>query len=407
MALVQTDPLSDNFPSRSTTIYLDHAATTPLDPRVEAAMQPFGSDKFGNPSSMYLLARESRRSIDAARDLVADLLGARNTEILFTSGGSESDNAAMKGVAFAHHGRGHIVTTQIEHHAVLRSAEFLETLGCRVTYLQTDEFGRVGPDDVARAIQPDTILVSVMLANNEIGTIEPISEISTVTRARRVPLHVDAVQAAGFLDLDVDRLGADLLSLSGHKFNGPKGVGILYIRRGTNCWPLLHGGGQERGRRAGTENVAGIVGFSEALRFAAEERSERVGRVTALRDRVIRGILEKIPNTLLTGHPIDRLPNLASFCFAEISGESLLLALDSRGIMVSTGSACTSGSLEPSHVLLAIHVPNDFVPGSLRVSMGYRNTDEEIERFLGTLPSVIQRLREEFQPSAERSASFP
>ncbi len=375
-------------------IYLDHAATTPLDPRVAEAMLPFWTETYGNPSSIYRAARDSRRSLDAARDSVAELLGAKNTEVIFTSGGSESDNAAIKGVAFAHRGSGHVITTRIEHHAVLNSVEFLEKIGYRATYLPTDEFGRVDPDAVGRAIEADTILVSVMLANNEIGTIEPISDIARVTRARRIPLHVDAVQAGGFLELDVDRLGVDLLSLSGHKFHGPKGTGVLYLRRGTSCWPLIHGGGQERGRRAGTENVAGIVGFAEAFRLAREELNERVRHVTSLRDRIIRGILDHIPDAYLTGHSVDRLPNLASFCFAGVSGESLLLALDLRGIMVSTGSACTSGSLDPSHVLLALNLPVELTQGSLRISLGHRNTGEEVDRLLATLPPVIKSLRE-------------
>jgi cysteine desulfurase len=375
-------------------IYLDHAATTPVDPRVAAVMAPYWSETYGNPSSIYRLARESRRAVDEARDTVAELLGARNTEFLFTSGGSESDNAAIKGVAFAPGLRGHIVTTRIEHHAVLHACEFLEKLGMRVTYLSTDEHGRVDPDAVGRAIESDTVLVSVMFANNEIGTIEPIAEIARVTRRKKVPLHVDGVQAAGYLDLDVDRLDIDLLSLSGHKFYGPKGAGVLYIRRGTVCWPLIHGGGQERGRRAGTENVAGIVGLAEAFRLAVAERSERARQVLALRDRAIAGMRELVPNTYLTGHPQDRLPNLASFCFAGVSGESLLLALDQRGIMVSTGSACTSGSLDPSHVLTALNLPDELANGSLRLSFGNENSGADVDKVIAILPPLIRRLRD-------------
>jgi cysteine desulfurase len=393
MPSVQARSSASSARSTEPPIYLDHAATTPLEPRVVAAMQPFWSQLFGNPSSMYRSARESRRYLDSARDAVADALGAKNTEVIFTSGGTESDNAAIKGIAFARRG-GHIVTTRIEHHAVLHSVQFLEKLGYRVTYVTNDEFGRVDPTAVERAIEPDTVLVSVMLANNEIGTIQPISEIARVTRAKRVPLHVDAVQAAGYIDLDVDRLGVDLLSLSGHKFYGPKGTGALYIRRGTVCWPLLHGGGQERGRRAGTENVAGIVGFAEAFRLARTERDERVHRVTAMRNRIIAGVLQTIPGAHLTGHPVDRLPNLASFCFERISGESLLLALDQRGIMASSGSACTSGSLDPSHVLLALDLPAGLAQGSLRISLGQLNTNEEIDRLLASLPPIVETLRQ-------------
>ena len=394
MPVVQPQPMAKPVVNCNPAIYFDHAATTPIDPRVLEAMAPFWSEIYGNPSSIYRVARDSRRAVDEARDSVAERLGAKSSEIVFTASGSESDNAAIKGVAFAHGGRGHIITTQIEHHAVLRTCEFLEKTGHRVTYLSTDQYGRIDPDAVGRAIESDTMIVSVMLANNEIGTIEPISEIARVTAKKRVPLHVDAVQAAGYLPLEVDRRGIDLLSLSGHKFCGPKGTGVLYIRRGTPCWPLIHGGGQERGRRAGTENVAGIVGLAEALRLAQEEQSERVHRVTALRDRTIAGILTAIPDSYLTGHPRERLPNLASFCFAGVSGESLLLALDQRGIMVSTGSACTSGSLDPSHVLLALKLPVDLANGSLRISFGYENTAAEVEKVLTILPPLIRSLRD-------------
>lgn len=374
-------------------VYLDHASTTPLDRRVANTMAPYTSDVFGNPSSMYRVAREARRAVDAARDNVAQILGARTTEIEFTGSGTESDNAAIKGVAFAHRLRGHVVTTGIEHHAVLHTTEFLEKLGVAVTYVAPDAFGTIDPDAVARAIRDDTILVSVMYANNEIGTIQPIPDISQVTRARRIPLHVDAVQAAGALDLSVDRLGADLLSLSGHKFYGPKGTGALYIRRGTACWPLLHGGGQERGRRAGTENVAGIVGFSLALELSQQSQKTQNEAVSRLRDRIVDGVLRSIGGAHLTGHPTTRLPNSASFCFEGISGESLLLALDQRGIMVSTGSACTSGSLEPSHVLQAIGLPENLTRGSLRVTLGHANTDDDVDRFLRELVPIVDRLR--------------
>lgn len=377
-------------------IYFDHAATTPLDPIVLDAMMPYLAGTYGNPSSMYRIAREARHAVDDARDRVADLLGARSSEIVFTGSGSESDNLALKGVAFAHHrGPGHIITSQIEHHAILHTSEFLERLGFAVTYLPVDRNGMVEPDAVGRAIRSNTILVSIMYANNEVGTIEPISDIAKITRERRVPLHVDAVQAGGMLDLSVDHLGIDLLSLSGHKFYGPKGTGVLYIRRGTACWPLVHGGGQERGRRAGTENVAGIVGFARAFQIAQESRATRDRQIAELRDRVISGVLERISGTKLTGHPSSRLVNNASFCINGISGESLLLALDQHGIMASTGSACTSGSLEPSHVLLALGLSPDEARGSLRISLGKDNSVEEVDRFLDVLDGMVPRLRTE------------
>lgn len=373
-------------------LYLDHAATTPLDPRVRDAMLPFLDEVYGNPSSIYELAREARNALDRVRDQVAEVLGCRSAELVFTASGSESDNAAIKGVAFAR-GRGHLVTSAIEHHAVLKSVEFLEKLGWSATRLPVDRHGLVDPDAVGRAIREDTALVSIMYANNEIGTIQPIEEIARITRARGVPLHVDAVQAGGTLDLDVDRLGADLLTLSGHKFYGPKGTGLLYVRRGTLWWPMIHGGGQERGRRAGTENVAGIVGFATALALAQSERPTLIPRLERLRDRVITGILGQIPGAQLTGHPIRRLPGLASFCIDGLSGEDLLLALDSEGVMASTGSACTSGSLEPSHVVLALGIPPALAGGTLRISLGKHNTGAEIDRFLALLSNVVQRLR--------------
>lgn len=375
-------------------IYFDHAATTPLDPRVFEAMRPYLGENFGNPSSMYRHARLARRGLDDARAEVAEILGARPAEVIFTGSGSESDNFALKGVAFAHQGQGgHIITSRIEHHAVLHTVEFLERLGYRVTALPVDQHGLVDPDAVGRAMQPDTILVSIMIANNEIGTIEPIEEIARIARARKVPVHADAVQAAGARDLSVDRLGVDLLSLAGHKFYGPKGTGVLYIRRGTVCWPLIHGGGQERGRRAGTENVAGIVGLATALRLAQDERDARNRHSARLRDRIIDGVLRTIPDARLTGHPTQRLSNNASFCFPGVSGESLLLALDQHEIMASTGSACTSGSLEPSHVLIALGLPADLAAGSLRVTLGKDNTDAEVDEFLRLLPDLIARLR--------------
>lgn len=377
---------------RTTPTYFDHAATTPLDPRVFDAMLPYLGDVFGNPSSLYQGAREARRAVDRARDQVAEVLGCRSAEIVFTAGGTESDNAAVKGIALTRP-RGHIVTSSIEHHAVLGSAHFLAKLGYRVTELPVDWNGVLDPDAVGRSMDEDTALVSVMYANNEVGTIEPIEEIGRIARSRGVPFHVDAVQAAGALELDVDRLGVDLLSLSGHKFYGPKGSGALYVRRGTTWWPSLHGGNQERGRRAGTENVAGIVGFATALVLAQAERERNNRRLQAMRDRVVAGVLTSTRGARLTGHPEHRLPNLASFCVAGVSGEDLLLALDSHGIMASTGSACTSGSLEPSHVLLALGLPPALAGGSLRISLGRQNTDDEIDRFIALLPGLVERLR--------------
>jgi len=372
-------------------IYFDHAATTPLDPRVRAAIEPYLDVVYGNPSSVYRLARTARAALDTARDKVAEVLGARSAEIVFTSGGTESDNAAIKGVAFSRPGS-HIITTQIEHHAVLHSAQFIERLGYAVTYLPVDRHGTVDPEDVARAIRPETSLISVMHANNEIGTIQPIGEIARIARARKVLLHVDAVQSAGALNVDVDALGVDLLSISGHKLYGPKGSGLLYVRRGTVCWPFLHGGGQERGRRAGTENLAAIVGLAEALQLAQRERSERNGIARSLRDALIRGVRQVWPAAQLTGHPEHRLPNHASFVLPGVDGESLLLALDQRGIMASSGSACTSGSLEPSHVLLALGLPTDLCRGSLRLTVGHHNVAADVEQFLAVLPEVRDRV---------------
>ena len=374
--------------------YLDHAATTPVDPRVAAAMEPYLSKRYGNPSSMYRLAREARQAIDAARDTTAGLLAARTAEVIFTGSGSESDNFALKGVALSQRERGrHIITSQVEHHAVLHTTDFLAKLGFDVTCLPVDQTGTVDPDAVGRALRDDTILISIMYANNEVGTIQPMEEIGKIARAHRVPFHVDAVQAGGSLDLSVDRLGVDLLSLSGHKFYGPKGTGMLYIRRGTTCWPLIHGGGQERGRRAGTENVAGIVGFASALALAQAERDANNRHTRRLRDRLISRLTATIPGIRLTGHPERRLPNNASFVIDGVSGESLLLALDRQNIWASTGSACTSGSLEPSHVLLAMGLPPRLAAGSLRLTLGKDNTDADVDRVLAILPTLVEQLR--------------
>ncbi len=374
-------------------IYLDHAATTPLDRSVLAEMEPYLCEVFGNPSSIYQSAREARRALDEARDTVADILNARAREIVFTSCGSESDNLAIKGVAFANRSRGnHIITSQIEHHAVLHSCQYLEKFGFRVSYLPVDRNGLVDLELLKQEIGDETILVTIMYANNEIGTIQPIEEIAQICKERRVYFHTDAVQAAGALDLDVKRLGVDMLSLSGHKFYGPKGIGALFVRRGVQYWPQQHGGTQERNRRAGTENVPGIVGFAAALRAAYENFDQINGHSALLRDRLIEGILSRVDNAVLSGHPTSRLSNNASFCFENIEGESILLALDQRGVMASSGSACTSASLEPSHVLMALGLPAHFAHGSLRLTVGKDNTMEEVERVLVELPSIIEKL---------------
>ena len=378
----------------SSLIYLDHAATTPLDRSVLAEMEPYLCEVFGNPSSIYQSAREARRALDEARDTVADILNARAREIVFTSCGSESDNLAIKGVAFANRSRGnHIITSQIEHHAVLHSCQYLEKFGFRVSYLPVDRNGLVDLELLKQEIGDETILVTIMYANNEIGTIQPIEEIAQICKERRVYFHTDAVQAAGALDLDVKRLGVDMLSLAGHKFYGPKGIGALFVRRGVQYWPQQHGGTQERNRRAGTENVAGIVGFAAALRAAYENFDQINGHSALLRDRLIEGILSQVDNAVLSGHPTSRLSNNASFCFENIEGESILLALDQRGIMASSGSACTSASLEPSHVLMALGLPTHFAHGSLRLTVGKDNTMDEVERVLVELPSIIEKLR--------------
>jgi cysteine desulfurase len=375
------------------TIYLDHAATTALDRRVLDAMIPYFTTEFGNASSIYLLGRRAMQAIDSAREEVAEVLNCRPTEIIFTGGGSESDNLALKGLAFAAQKKGrHLLTTPIEHHAVLHTCRYLERFGFESTYLPVDSYGRVDPDEVARALTDQTLLVSVMYANNEVGTIEPIAEIGRVCRARKVLFHVDAVQAGGALPLDVAALNVDLMSLSAHKFYGPKGVGILYVRQGVRLLPQLQGGSQERGKRAGTENVAGIVGAAAALRLAYEELPVVEPRVRALRDRLIAGVLQ-IPGSELTGHPAERLANNASFVFAGLEGESILLGLDLLGIAASTGSACTSGSVDPSHVLQALGFSSERARGSLRLTPGKETTTEDIATFLEALPAIIDRLR--------------
>jgi cysteine desulfurase len=376
-------------------IYLDHAATTAVRPEVVEAMLPYLTERAGNPSSVYAYGRDARRALDDAREEIAALLGARPTELLFTGGGTEADNAAIKGVAFAARARGksHVITSQIEHHAVLHTCEWLEQFGFTTTYLPVDRYGTVDPAAVEAAITEQTALISVMYANNEVGTIEPIAEIARLARAHKVPFHTDAVQAGGQLDLDVRRLGVDLLSLSAHKFYGPKGVGLLYVRSGTRWQPQQQGGAQERNRRAGTENTAGIAGMATALRLAYAELEHANARLVALRDRLIAGVLDRIPDVELTGHPTQRLPNSASFVFQHVEGESILLSLDVKEIYASSGSACTSGALEPSHVITALGYPPEGARGSLRLTLGRENTSDEIDRVLSELPAAIGALR--------------
>jgi cysteine desulfurase len=355
-------------------------------------MLPYFSERFGNPSSLYALAREAKEAVEEARERVAAAIGATPEEIYFTSGGTEADNWAIKGVALR--GKGdHIITSSIEHHAVLHTCRSLEKQGYRVTYLPVDEFGRVEPAAVEEAITDATVLVSVMAANNEIGTIQPVAEIGRIAHDHGVLFHTDAVQAIGAFPVDVDAMGADLLALSAHKFGGPKGIGALYIRRGTRIATFMDGGAQERGRRAGTENVPGIVGLGRAIELAVAGMPRNAPRLAAMRDRLIRGILEAIPDTRLNGHPTERLPNNVNVAFRYVEGESILLMLDALGVAASTGSACTSASLEPSHVLTSCGLPPEHAHGSLRLTLGHRNTEEDVEYILEVLPGVIERLR--------------
>ncbi len=376
------------------TVYMDHAATTPVRPEVARAMLPYFSERFGNPSSLYALAREAKEAVEEARRRVAAAIGARPEEIFFTSGGTEADNWAVKGVVAASRKKGdHIITSAIEHHAVLHPCRALEKQGYRVTYLPVDGYGRVDPERVGEAITNKTVLVSVMAANNEIGTIQPIAAIGRIAHDHGVPFHTDAVQAIGAYPVDVDAMGADLLAISAHKFGGPKGAGALYVRRGTRVGTFMDGGAQERGRRAGTENVPGIVGLGRAIDLAVGGMPQNPTRLAAMRDRLIRGILDGIPDTRLNGHPTERLANNANISFRYVEGESILLLLDALGVAASTGSACTSASLEPSHVLTACGLPPEHAHGSLRLTLGSRNTDEDVDYVLSVLPGVIERLR--------------
>jgi cysteine desulfurase len=379
-----------NTPGR---IYLDHAATTPVDPRVLEEMLPFFSENFGNPSSLYLRGRVALEAIERARTVIAELVCARPREILFTSGGTESDNLAIRGVAMSGRKR-HIITSAIEHHAVLHTCEQLaQRFDFDVTYVGVDAFGQIDPDDVALAIRADTALISIMYANNEVGTIQPIAEIGHIAHAKGIPFHTDAVQAGGALNLDVDALDVDFVSLSGHKFYGPKGIGILYARDGLNFLPTQTGGGQELNRRASTEFTAGIVGIARALEIARTELVAQHSTVSALRDRLLDEIPLRIDGAQVSGHRTRRLPNSASFTIDRVDGETLILGLDQAGIEASTGSACTSGSTEASHVLKAMGIADERAEGSLRLTLGRENTDSDIERVLAVLPVLVDTLR--------------
>lgn len=375
-------------------VYFDHSATTATAPEVASQMVEYMTNTFGNPSSVHAFGREAKKAVIHARKQVADLIGANPEEILFTSGGTEGDNMALRGIAEANKKRGnHIITTQIEHHAILHTCEALEKEGYRVTYLPVDEYARVNPQDVADAICDDTILISVMFANNEVGTIQPIAEIGKIAKEKGIYFHTDAVQAVGNYPIDVNEYGIDLLTISSHKFHGPKGIGALYIRKGVRIKPILFGGAQEKTLRPGTENTPGIVGLGKAAELAQAELTNKINRVQKLRDKLIAGITERIPEAKLNGHPTLRMPGNVNFSFRYIEGESLLLNLDIKGIAASSGSACTSGSLDPSHVLLAMGITHEIAHGSLRLSLGRENTEEDVDYCLEVLPEIVARLR--------------
>ena len=375
-------------------IYLDHAATTPTHPEVVKAMLPFFVDAFGNPSSIHSYGQEARGAVEEARIKVAELIGARSEEIIFTSGGTEADNYALKGAAFANEHKGnHIITTPIEHHAVLEVCKFLERSGFKITCLPVDKYGLVDPDDVKRVITDRTVLISVMHANNEVGTIEPVEEIGRIAREAGVYFHSDAVQTVGHIRVNVDELRVDLLSISGHKFYGPKGVGALYVRKGTKLVSLMHGGEHEKRRRAGTENVPGIVGLGKAAELAGQEIGKEAERLARLRDHLVGGLVEKIDHIRFNGHPTRRLPNNVNVSVDFVEGESMLLNLDLEGICASTGSACSSANLEPSHVLLALGLAPEQAHGSLRFTFGRENTEADAVRVLEVLPGIVARLR--------------
>ncbi|SDE59703.1 cysteine desulfurase NifS [Sporomusa acidovorans] len=375
-------------------IYFDHSATTPVDREVAELMLEYMTDKYGNPSSVHAFGRETRKALEEAREKVAALINAAPNEIFFTSGGTEGDNLALKGVAYANRKKGnHIITTAIEHHAILHTCEYLEKQGFSVTYLPVDENAMIRMEDLKNAITDQTILISVMFANNEVGTIQPIKEIGQLAKEKGIYFHTDAVQAAGNYPIDVKELNIDLLTMSGHKFHASKGIGALYIRRGVRVEEIQHGGGHERNLRAGTENVPGIVGLGKAAEIAKRDMEEKVTYIQGLRDKIITTITEKVPHIKLNGHPESRMPGNVNFSFLYIEGESLLLNLDMKGIAASSGSACTSGSLDPSHVLLAMGLPHEVAHGSLRVTLGRGNTEEEVDYFLGIVPEIVEKLR--------------
>lgn len=375
-------------------VYADNAATTRIAPQVLDAMLPYLKEEYGNPSTLYKLGREAKIAIEKAREQVAQVIGAKAEEIFFTGSGTEADNMALKGVLYGPAGKEkkHLITTKIEHHAILHTAMALEKEGFQVTFLDVDKNGRVDLEELKQAITPDTALVSIMAANNEVGTIQPIEEIGKICREKGVLFHTDAVQAFGHMPLDVNKMNIDLLSLSAHKINGPKGSGALYIRRGLGLRPVIEGGGQERNRRSGTENVAGIVGLGQAAQLAMETMEEESARLKALAKKLTDGVLQ-IPETILTGDPENRLPGACSFAISAIEGESLVLYLDMEGICTSTGSACSTGSLDPSHVLMAIGLSHEVSHGSLRVTLGRFNTEEEVDYIIETLPKVVEKLR--------------
>ena len=375
-------------------IYLDNAATTQVYPEVLDAMLPYFTEYYGNPSAIYSFAGESKKAVDEARTNVAALINARTEDIYFTGGGSESDNWALKATAEAYESKGkHIITSRIEHHAILHTCAYLEQKGYEVTYLDVDEDGKISLEELEKAIRPDTILISIMSANNEIGTIQPIKEIGKIAHDHGVLFHTDAVQAFGHIPIDVEEMNIDMLSASGHKINGPKGIGVMYIRKGVKIRSFIHGGAQERKRRAGTHNVPGIVGIGTAAKLAKENMEERSAKEIALRDHLIERVLKEIPYTRLNGHRTDRLPNNANFCFRFIEGESMLILLDQAGICGSSGSACTSGSLDPSHVLLAIGLPHEIAHGSLRLTLSEATTKDDAEFVVSELEKIVERLR--------------
>lgn len=374
-------------------VYLDHNASTPVHPEVVAEMLPYFTAIYGNPSSIHAFGREAREGMDQARERIAHFLKVSPQEIVFTSGGTESDNFAVKGLAWAR-GRGHLITSRVEHHAVLRTCQALEGFGFEVTYVGVDGHGMVDPDEVRRAIRPDTVAISIMHANSEVGTLQPIGEIGRLARERKIPLHVDAVQTLGKIPIDVDTLGIDVLSFSGHKIYGPKGIAGLYVRKGTKMVSIQHGGEHERRRRAGTENVPGIVGLGKSVEVRARDMRAEAERLTALRNRFWEGVRARVPEVRLSGHPTERLPGTASFLFRHVESESIVLGLDLKGIGVSAGSACTAGNVEPSHVLVAMGVPLDWAVGAVRCSLGRSTTAEDIDYVIACVEPLVKKLRQ-------------